>query len=148
MDNKEQARQILDDLFNSQLQAVLATDNQQQPYTSLMAFVATADLTQLLFATYRATQKYHNLQSNPRAALLIDNRTCQLTDHYEGAAVTATGQAHEIPVAEREEFLRLFLAKHPNLAAFVNSPDCALMAMRVEHYYIVSQFQQVVDLVM
>jgi nitroimidazol reductase NimA-like FMN-containing flavoprotein (pyridoxamine 5'-phosphate oxidase superfamily) len=148
MDNKEQARRILGDLFNSQLQAVLATDNQQQPYTSLMAFVAKADLTQLLFATYRDTHKYKNLESNPRAALLIDNRTCQLTDHYEGAAVTAIGQAHEISAAERDEFLRLFLARHPNLAAFVNSPDCALMAMRVEHYYIVSQFQQVVDWVM
>ncbi len=101
MDNKEQSRRILGDLFESQLQAVLATDNQQQPYTSLMAFVATADLTKLLFATYRATQKYHNLQSNPRATLLIDNRTCQLTDHYEGTAVTATGQAHEISATER-----------------------------------------------
>ena len=148
MDTQAQAKRTLGDLFESQLQAVLATANRQQPYTSLMAFVATADLTRLLFATYRATQKYHNLQSNPRAALLIDNRTCQLTDHYQGTAVTATGQVHEIPAAEREEFLRLFLAKHPNLAAFVNSPDCALMAMRVEHYYIVSQFQQVVDVAM
>ena len=148
MDTQAQAKRTLGDLFESQLQAVLATANRQQPYTSLMAFVATADLTRLLLATYRATHKYHNLQSNPRAALLIDNRTCQLTDHYEGTAVTATGQVHEIPAVEREEFLQLFLAKHPNLTDFVNSPDCALMAMRVEHYYIVSQFQQVVDVAM
>ena len=148
MNNDEQTRRIVSELFASQLQAVLATDNQQQPYTSLMAFVATADLTKLLFATYRTTQKYHNLQSNPKAALLIDNRTCRLTDHYEGTAITATGRVHEITTAEREEFLRLFLARHPNLEAFVTSPDCALMEMRVEHYYIVSRFQQVVDWVM
>ena len=86
MDKQAQAKRILGDLFESQLQTVLATDNQQQPYTSLMAFVATADLTRLLFATYRATHKYYNLQSNPKAALLIDNRTCQLTNRYEGKA--------------------------------------------------------------
>jgi nitroimidazol reductase NimA-like FMN-containing flavoprotein (pyridoxamine 5'-phosphate oxidase superfamily) len=138
---------MVDDNMNTQLQAVLATDNQQQPYTSLMAFAATADLTKILLATYRATHKYHNLQSNPRAALLIDNRTCRLTDHYEGTAITAIGQVHEISATEREEFLKLFLARHPNLETFTTSPDCALMAMRVEHYYIVSQFQQVIDLV-
>lgn len=145
MNNNEQSRQIVSELFATQLQAVLATNNQQQPYTSLMAFMATADLKKLLFATYRATQKYHNLQSNPKAALLIDNRTCRLTDHYQGTAITAIGQVYEIPATEREEFLQFFLARHPNLESFVASPDCALMAMRVEHYYIVSQFQQVVD---
>ncbi|MFO1430739.1 MAG: pyridoxamine 5'-phosphate oxidase family protein [Candidatus Competibacteraceae bacterium] len=148
MNNDEQARRIVGELFATQLQAVLATDNQQQPYTSLMAFAATADLTKILLATYRATHKYHNLQSNPRAALLIDNRTCRLTDHYEGTAITAIGQVHEISATEREEFLRLFLARHPNLEAFVTASECALMAMQVEHYYIVSQFQQVVDLAM
>jgi nitroimidazol reductase NimA-like FMN-containing flavoprotein (pyridoxamine 5'-phosphate oxidase superfamily) len=148
MDNTANAKQTLTELFTSQLQAVLATQNQQQPYTSLMAFVATADLTKLLFATYRETHKYRNLVANPRAALLIDNRTAQLADHYSGIAVTATGSVKEVAPAEKEKLLQLYLARHPNLEDFVTCPACALMEMRVEHYYIVSQFHNVIDLFM
>jgi hypothetical protein len=49
-----------------------------QPYASLMAFAATDDLKRLLFATERNTRKYANLVSNPRAALLVDNRSNQV----------------------------------------------------------------------
>lgn len=146
MDSSDSARQLLKDLFATQLQAVLATDCERQPYTSLMAFAATENLDRLLFATYRDSHKYRNLQTNPRAALLIDNRTCQLSDHFEGVAVTAIGRATEAPAAERDRLLALYLARHPNLAEFVASPACALMTLRVEHYYIVSRFQDVLEL--
>ncbi len=148
MDNSEQTKQLLRELFDTQLQAVLATDCEGQPYTSLMAFVATDDLGRLLFATYRDTHKYRNLRDNPQAALLIDNRTCRLSDHFEAIAVTATGRIAEVPAADSERFLALYIARHPNLEEFVVSPACALMAMQVEHYYIVSRFQQVLEVAM
>jgi nitroimidazol reductase NimA-like FMN-containing flavoprotein (pyridoxamine 5'-phosphate oxidase superfamily) len=146
MENQEHARPLLTDLFATQHQAVLATQQGEQPYTSLMAFVATPDLSRLLFATYRGTHKYTNLSANPRAAMLIDNRTAHLADHYQGIAVTATGRTGEIAAEDREPFLRLYLARHPNLTEFIHSPGCALMELRVEHYYIVSQLHNVLDL--
>jgi nitroimidazol reductase NimA-like FMN-containing flavoprotein (pyridoxamine 5'-phosphate oxidase superfamily) len=50
-------RELLAELFDSQRSAVLATQGGGQPYCSLMAFAATGDLRDLLFATLRATRK-------------------------------------------------------------------------------------------
>jgi len=148
MNENESLKQMLSTLLATQLQAVLATQDQRQPYTSLMAFTATPDLKKLLFATYRDTFKYQNLLANPRVAMLIDNRTGHLQDHYGGIAVTATGNAQEIDQREKDDGLGLYIAKHPNLETFVRSPACALMAMEVEHYYVVRDFQKVTNLPM
>jgi nitroimidazol reductase NimA-like FMN-containing flavoprotein (pyridoxamine 5'-phosphate oxidase superfamily) len=110
-----------------------------------MAFVATEDFKKLFFATYRDTHKYRNLLSNPKVALLIDNRTGHREDHYQSVAVTATGCAREIDPKEIANWLDLYLVKHSNLKEFVMSPDCVRMEVQVEHYYLVNQFQQVVD---
>ena len=74
----ELLRQTVRTLLDSQIQGVLATQHQQQPYTSLMAFAVTPDLRRIVFATARATRKYANLLDNPRASLLIDNRCNEL----------------------------------------------------------------------
>ena len=87
----EQLQQTIRSLLDSQIQAVLATQHQQQPYTSLMAFKATPDLKQIVFATYRATQKYANLLANPRASLLIDNRCNDCDDYRNAVAISVQG---------------------------------------------------------
>lgn len=147
MNTNVPAKDVLQGLLASQLQTVLATQDQNQPYTSLMAFVATEDFKRLFFATYRDTHKYRNLLSNPKVALLIDNRTGHMEDHYRSIAVTAIGCAREVDPKEIASWLDLYLAKHPNLKEFVMSPDCVRMEVQVEHYYLVNQFQQVVDVV-
>lgn len=148
MDSDMQPKQVLRGLLASQLQTVLATEDRNQPYTSLMAFAATEDLSKILFATYRNSHKYRNLRSNPKVAMLIDNRTGHFDDHYRGLAVTATGQAREADPQTLDKWLDLYLAKHPNLREFVMSPDCVHMEVPVEHYYLVNQFQNVVDVVL
>jgi nitroimidazol reductase NimA-like FMN-containing flavoprotein (pyridoxamine 5'-phosphate oxidase superfamily) len=147
MNTSEQAKDVLKSLLASQLQTVLATQDQNQPYTSLMAFVVTEDLKRLFFATYRNTHKYRNLTANPQVALLIDNRTGHMEDHYRSVAVTATGCAREVDPKEIDNWLNLYLAKHPNLKEFVTSLECVGIEVQVEHYYLVNQFQQVVDVV-
>jgi len=69
-----QIEKVLRDLFRSQRYAVLATDSQGQPFTSLMAFAVSGDLGQLVVLTERAARKFANLTANRRVALLIDNR--------------------------------------------------------------------------
>lgn len=148
MDPSEaKTRRILQDLFASQRLAVLAThDDDGQPYASLMAFVATDDLGQLLVATARSTRKYANLMADPRVALLVDSRSNRDSDIHRAVAVTVLGEAEEVGDAERDSLVRGYLAKHPHLEEFVASPACALIRVKVVSYYLVSKFQEVVEL--
>jgi hypothetical protein len=78
--------------------------------------------------------------------VLIDNRSNQDSDFSQAAAVTATGTAQEVVDAKRDEVLAIYLAKHPMLEDFVRSPSCALLQIRVETYYLVRRFQNVMEL--
>lgn len=133
-------------LFRSQSLAVLATHNEGQPYGSLVAFAATHDLDSLIFSTTRSTRKFANLSADPRVAMVIDNRSNHPSDLRFAMAVTATGRAEEIQKHASEDFLTIYLNKHPHLKDFVSSPSSALITIRVEVYYLVTRFQNVVEI--
>jgi hypothetical protein len=134
----------LTELFSSQKLAVLSTQYEGQPYASLVSFVAADDLKYLLFVTGRGTRKYANLAADSRAALLIDSRSNRESDLQQAIAVTATGIVDEMQGADRERLVDLYLAKHPYLAEFVNSPSNAFLGLKVESFIMVSGFQNVV----
>jgi putative heme iron utilization protein len=138
--------QILRQLLETQLLGVLGTQHEGEPYTSLVGFVATPDLKQLLFATGRSTRKLANLSADSRAAMLVDNRGNRASDFTEASAATAVGVVEEIGVEERAEFEELFLAKHPHLESFVRSPSCVSLRLRVSVYMVVTRFQHVIEL--
>ena len=141
----EQLQQTIRSLLDSQIQAVLATQHQQQPYTSLMAFAVTPDLRQIIFATYRATQKYANLRANPLASLLIDNRCNDCDDYRNAIAISVQGAVREVDRDRHAELLELYANRHPQLRDFVTAADCALLQLDVECYYMVSRFQNVTE---
>jgi hypothetical protein len=138
--------EILRDLLQNQLLAVLGTHHEGEPYTSLVGFAASDDLTTLYFATGRSTRKSANLAADSRASMLIDNRRNLPADFTEAAAATAVGVVDEVGPDQRPEFERLFLGKHPHLADFVASPSCAALRLRVATYMVVSHFQHVIEL--
>ena len=146
MQSAAQTKNILRELFASQKLAVLATHNRNRSYASLVAFAATKNLKTLVFATTRATRKYANLLQNPHVALLVDNRSNREADFHQAIAVTATGKA--APAAEKEEkrLQKLYLAKHPHLQEFVSASSCELFKVELDTYYLVSRFQNVVEL--
>jgi heme iron utilization protein len=146
MTDPEQLKQRLSQLFVSQKLAVLSTQHQGQPYASLIAFAASDDLKELYFATPRATRKFAYLQANPRVALLIDSRSNQDADIHQAIATTAVGKAAEVPEEERDRVLKRYLGKHPHLEDFAQSPSTALVRVTVETYYVVSRFQEVMEL--
>ncbi len=146
MKTSEQLQQTVRTLLDSQAQGVLATQHDQQPYTSLMAFAVTPDLRWIVFATYRATQKHANLLANPRVSLLIDNRTNESVDYHDAVAISAQGTVSQVDGARRAELLQIYLRKHSELSDFVTAADCVLLQLEVERYYVVSQFQNVVEL--
>jgi nitroimidazol reductase NimA-like FMN-containing flavoprotein (pyridoxamine 5'-phosphate oxidase superfamily) len=144
--NATQLKTLLKALFSSQSLAVLATYGSGQTYGSLVAFAATDDLKSLLFATTRDTRKFDNLTLNPMVALVMDNRANQETDFHRAIAVTATGSVKESGALEKDLLLKLYLSRHPYLRDFVTSPTCALLKVDVDTYYIVSNFQNVMEL--
>jgi len=146
MVQNDEMERLLQKLFSDQLLAVLGTQSRNGPYGSLVAFYATGDLKQILFATARSTRKYENLVEVPMASLLIDNRSNREGDFQQAVAVTATGNVKEAIGEERKQLEALFLAKHPSLIDFVQSGACALLKIDVQTYFIVRQFQQVTEL--
>jgi hypothetical protein len=139
-------RAQLGDLFRSQLLAVLATQGPDGPYASLVAFASSEDLRYLIFATSRSTRKFAKLSADARAAMLIDRRSNQLSDFCNAVAVTVLGEVEEVAGKDRTAIESLYLAKHPHLAGFLGSENCALMRLLVKKYIFVSNFQQVVEM--
>jgi nitroimidazol reductase NimA-like FMN-containing flavoprotein (pyridoxamine 5'-phosphate oxidase superfamily) len=132
-------------LLETQKYAVLATDNHGQPYTSLMAYSITDDLRVFILMTERGRLKYENLMSNPRVAIMIDNRENLGSDLDATIAVTAQGVAEEISADGRDAARAFCLARHPALQSFAESPSCAFIRIQVTSYVIVRQFQDVVE---
>lgn len=138
-------RRDLEALFSTEPLAVLSTQNEGQPYGSLVAFASSEDLKELYFATTRATRKYANLSSDPRVAMLVDSRSNEVSDFRWAMAVTATGKAEEVKGQEKQKVLKTYLAKHAHLEEFVRSPSCALLKILVESYYVATRFQNVIE---
>jgi len=136
-------REIVQNLLNTQRLAVLSTQMSGRPYSNLIAFAATEDMKDIVFATARATRKYANLTAEARVSLLIDNRSNQESDLGNASAVTILGTAEEVLGLDRERYLQIYLKKHPSLEEFVTAPTCALIMVKVEKYIVVTQFQEV-----
>ena len=136
-------------LMTEQRLGVLCTAQPNgQPYPSLVAIAASPDLEQVGFATLRATRKFANLSSEPRVALLLDDRAHhQPSDLLDASAVTLRGRAREVEGDERVRWTTALLARHHTLADILRSPDCAVVAIEVDRLLLVTRFQRVTELV-
>jgi heme iron utilization protein len=145
MSSSEDVMKVIKSLLESQRFAVLATNDQEQPYLFLMAFAAADDLKKIVFVTERNTHKYIYLKSNQRVALLMDDRENRGSDTRDAVAITVLGEADEVEGNEANHLRDLYLARHPYLTEFAQSPSCAIMRVRVKSYQIVRKFQEVVE---
>ena len=145
IDKTSEIQARLRHLFASQQLGVLATSDSGHPYTSLVAFVASADLHQLHFVTSRATRKYANLTGDQRVSMLINSSTNTDADFHLAVAATVVGIAEEPSGKQRQHALAGYLAKHPYLEEFASSPSCALICVRVHSYLLVRNFQHVME---
>jgi len=148
MNDTPETLAVIRNLLESQKLAVLSTQAHGPPYCNLMAIAAPDALKHLLFATTRATRKYANLMADSRVAVLVDNRQNDVADFTEAAALTALGKAWEVQGVERQQFLKVYLEKHPYLEEFAAGPTCALLRVRVDRYIVVTRFQEVREIQM
>lgn len=132
------------DLCEEEDFAVLATQGQEQPYTSLVGFVSSSDLKYIAFATPKETRKYFLLEENEKVAFMVDDRSDQPGSIKEIRALTITGNARILTEAEEEsKWGKILVGKHPYLDEFVKSSDTALVVVEVFDYFYVEKFQEV-----
>lgn len=148
MTDREKLQTDITELLLSQKLAVLATQSPEgSPYASLIAFSATEDLQKIVLATPRATRKFANIKHNPRVSLLVDDRLNREKDFHDAKAITILGAVEYLDMdAPDEELALLYLKKHPYLESFLRSPSTAFITISVWKYYMVSRFQEVMEL--
>ena len=146
MKSTEEMKTLVRNLFATQNLAVLATHNSGQPYASLIAFAGKDDLKEILFATPRTTRKYTNLRADPRVAVLINSSENEPSDFHRAVSITATGIAEDVQNHDRDLFLQCFLVRHPHLKDFIEAPSTAWVRVKVNCYYMVKNFQKVMEL--
>lgn len=124
--------------------AVLATEGDGQPHASLIAVTPIEGFRQLIFATYRNTNKYRNLLLNCRVSILIEIGDASNSGLDEGFVLTAFGSAAEINIAENEADLSAHLNRHPDLEMFLQSKDCALIRVTLARFQVVHGIDDVI----
>jgi len=142
MKDTEETSERIRSLLASQRFAVLATQSERQPYSSLVAFAEADNLRSLLFVTSRDTTKYSNAIASKRVAVLVDNRTNQPSDLDKAVAVTALGTIEEVATDYKGYLSAIYVSKHPQLEDFLRKPSNALMRVAVTDY-IVASFESV-----
>jgi len=118
--------------------AVLATQRDGQPHTSLMAFTPLEGLRFLAFATYRKTVKYASIQRDRRVAILVEDREGDAGHSGRRLVLTALGKAIETRPEERQTHLAAHAARHPDLQKFLSSLECEFVRVAVHAYQVVS----------
>ena len=134
----------LNALDKDQLHAVLATDSDGQPYTSMIAYALTLDKKGIVFVTPQKTRKYKNILKNNRVSLLIDTRSNTEKDYMSAESLTILGNA--IPVRKGQKWSELagvLTRKHPNLNEIIHSPETKLIFVKIIRCIHVTRFQTV-----
>jgi len=116
--------------------AVLATQRDGQPHTSLVAITPVDGVRKLLFATYRSTRKYHSLSLDGRVSLFLLDPTAGAFE-AQRTVLSAHGLAAEAPVDRRTALASLHAARHPFLCELLRSEDTALICVDVAAYQLV-----------
>jgi nitroimidazol reductase NimA-like FMN-containing flavoprotein (pyridoxamine 5'-phosphate oxidase superfamily) len=143
--SEKEIQEKIANLLGSQQLAVLSTQRDGQPYSSLMAFAFTLELANIVVATGKSTRKYQNIIQESRVSLLIDNRSNSENDFHAAMAVTVIGKVQPLEPSERSAYEKIYLQRHPYLEKFLASPTTAFVKIAVSRYVLVSHFQDVME---
>jgi len=138
MDKQSPIREYIGYIINTGRFAVLATEFDGQPHTSKIAITPFGSFRQMIFATYRNTRKFRNLENNNKVAVLIEGEYVNMNGLKESVVLTIIGHAAEISMAENEAASHAHLKRHPEMESFILSSDCALIKVIAQSYQFVS----------
>jgi general stress protein 26 len=137
MNNLRTSKEFIENVLKINKFAVLATESDGQPHTSLIAITPFRSIRQLVFATYRNTLKYRNITNNSKVAVLIEGGAINKSLH-KSIVITIIGHTEEISIAENEAIYQAHLKWHPELESFMLSPDCALILVIAQSFQVVN----------
>lgn len=144
--SKMNANEILHkikNIFQLQLYGVLATSYRNQPYTYLLAYVASKDMKYIYVATDKTTHKFQNINQNDRVAFFIDTRSNDTFDVNNAYALTTICKAEQINKKETSEVEKLYLSRHPQLETFLSSINVEFLRLTILSFSFVEHFQNV-----
>jgi putative heme iron utilization protein len=129
-------------LTRSSRRAALGTRDAENgaPYVSLVAPATAADGAPLLLLS-RLARHTRNLEADPRAALLVDDRAAG--DPMIGARLTVNGRMARI---DDEAARARFLARQPGARTYAGFADFDLWRLEPESAHLVAGFGRIVDL--
>lgn len=131
-------------LNKAQRHAVLATDSDGQPYSSLIAYALTSDIKGIIFATPKSTRKYKNILKNRCVSLLIDTRSNTEKDYMDAESITILGNAYPVRRGKKwSELAEILKKKHPRLTSFIDSHETALVYIEIIKCIHVTKFQTI-----
>jgi nitroimidazol reductase NimA-like FMN-containing flavoprotein (pyridoxamine 5'-phosphate oxidase superfamily) len=137
MNKQSKIKESIEGIIKTRRFAVLATEGEGQPHTSLIAITPFGSFLQLIFATYRNTRKYRNLVRNSKVAVLIEGEYVNMKGLKESIVLTIIGLTEEIRMAENEAASHAHLKRHPEMESFMLSSDCALIMVIAQSYQVV-----------
>jgi heme iron utilization protein len=137
MNNLKTSREYIEDVLKHTKFAVLATEGNGQPHTSLIAITPFGSFRQIIFATYRNTLKYRNLLNNSKVAVLIESGDIDMKGLQKRIVLTIIGHTEEISITENEAAYQAHLKRHPELESFMLSSDCVLIRIIARSYQVV-----------
>lgn len=134
------------ELISAELFAVLATQGEGQPYTSIISFASNSDLTNIVFSTSRETRKFNLLLKSPKVSIMVDDRSSSPPIINQIRAVTITGTSRIIKDKnEKKSWASILTNKHPYLEGFLDAPSTAVVVVDVYRYFYVRRFQEVFE---
>ena len=134
----------LNAMDKDQLHAVLATESDGQPYTSMIAFALSSDKKGIVFITPQKTRKYKNILKNNNVSILIDTRSNTEKDYMNAESLTILGNAFPVRKGEKwSELTKALIRKHPNLNEIIRSPETKLILVKITRCIHVTRFQTV-----
>jgi uncharacterized pyridoxamine 5'-phosphate oxidase family protein len=134
----------LNAMDKEQLHAVLATESDGQPYTSMIAFALSPEKKGIVFITPQKTRKYKNILKNNHVSLLIDTRSNTEKDYMSAESLTILGNAFPVRKGERwSELTKVLIRKHPKLNEIIHSAETKLIFVKINQCIHVTRFQTV-----
>jgi hypothetical protein len=118
--------------------ATLSARRQGWPFASAAPYATSAQGEPLLLLSELA-EHTRNLRSDPRASLLIQDSSAA-EDPQAGARVTLLGRASVIEELARGDAQAMYVARHPQAAAYLTLGDFRLWVLRVEEARFVNGF--------
>ncbi|MDY0234728.1 MAG: pyridoxamine 5'-phosphate oxidase family protein [Gudongella sp.] len=145
-EKRDSAIKLMKEILSSQSFGVLATNGDNECYTSLISFACGADFTTLAFATPVETKKFNMIKKNNGVSILIDNRSNNENSINDIAAVTCIGLAKVLKEKEEvEKWSKVLINKHSYLDDFINADTTAIVLVEISKYYYVTSFQEVLE---